>query len=370
MSKVIVRRGTYDREVLRPMITDIMGSLLPWVDKGACVLVKPNMFSPGTPEQAIMTHPEVVRGVVEYLQDKGARVIISDSPAVGPFSSVMEVGGFNEALKGLRVECRPFRSEIWVDIGHPFGNIPLAEDAIKADVVVNLAKLKTHTQMTMTLAVKNLFGCVVGEKKAEWHARVGMDMGMFARLIVQIARTIKPTVNIVDGIVALEGDGPGTAGKPRFIGALIGGDDPFSTDLATCTLLGIDPFITPIMKEAGEVGYPDMDGGVMLCGPGDFKLPPITPLIWGPKYVRGIIRGQILRRPVCDHENCHQCGTCQTKCPVGAIKGGNGKVKFDYDTCIRCYRCVEVCPYGVISTNEPLGGILLRRLIRGGGKRR
>ena len=79
-----------------------------------------------------------------------------------------------------------------MDVGEPFGQIDIARSAVEADVVINLAKLKTHTQMLLTLGVKNLFGCIVGFKKPEWHMRSGVDRNMFARLLVQIYQAIHP----------------------------------------------------------------------------------------------------------------------------------------------------------------------------------
>ena len=207
MPTVIIRRAAYDRDTLRPLIFAMLDSLGgSRIGPGSRVLIKPNLLSPATPRQAILTHPAVIRCAVEYVLEKRARPLVADSPAIGPFDTLLRLSGIREALSGLNCECRPFESSIRVDVGEPFGFIDLAEDAVKADAIVNLAKFKTHTQMLLTLAVKNLFGCVVGYRKPEWHMRAGIDRGLFARLIVQIARTLQPAYNLVDGILALEAD--------------------------------------------------------------------------------------------------------------------------------------------------------------------
>ena len=109
-----------------------------------------------------------------------------------------------------------------------------------ADVIINLPKLKTHCQMLLTLGVKNMFGCIVGFKKSQWHMRAGVDTMAFARLLVAIHQAVRPTVSILDGILALEGEGPGKRGKPRKIGVLMGSCDTFALDMAVCKMIGMD----------------------------------------------------------------------------------------------------------------------------------
>ena len=162
------------------------------IEKGARVLIKPNFLAPARPERAMTTHPLVLRAVAEYVLDKGGRPLVADSPGMGTFERLLREGGYAEALQGLDVEVRPFKETVRVDIGEPFGRIEIAREALEADVVVNLPKLKTHTQMLLTVGVKNLFGCIVGLKKPEWHMRSGVDRHMFARLLVQICAPSTP----------------------------------------------------------------------------------------------------------------------------------------------------------------------------------
>ena len=153
------------------------------IQSGSHVLIKPNFLLPAAPEKAILTHPLVVKGVAEYLLKKDCRVQISDSPAMGTFKKVLKDGGYRGCFDGLDVNFTPFTISAKKDIGPPFNEIDLAKDAIDADIIVNIAKLKTHSQMLLTLGVKNMFGCVIGMKKPEWHLRAGVDRNMFAKLI-------------------------------------------------------------------------------------------------------------------------------------------------------------------------------------------
>lgn len=220
---------------------------------GSRVLVKPNFLSPAPPEAAVCTHPFVTRAVVEYVLQRGARPQVSDSPAMGSFARVLKESGTLLALKGLDVECRPFQSSLAVQVGSPFGEIDLAEDALKADFVVNLAKLKTHNLMVLTLGVKNLFGCVIGLKKPEWHLKMGYNIDRLAELFIRIHEAIKSGITIIDGILAMEGEDPGRGGKPRPLGILAGSRDAYGADRAVCAILGIDPDLVPINRCARQM---------------------------------------------------------------------------------------------------------------------
>ena len=363
MTPVIVRNATYDSNTLRPVIFGMMEAMGgEKIGSGSRVLIKPNLLSPALPRQAVLTHPAVVRAVVEYCNERGARPLVADSPAMGSFDLLLRISGIRDALRGLDCECRSFQNSVRVDIGEPFGTIEIAEDAVRADVIVNLPKFKTHSQMLLTLAVKNLFGCVVGYRKPEWHMRAGVDRQAFARLIARIGMTLRPAFNILDGVLALEGQGPGTSGVPRELGVLLAGRDPFALDRIVCRMVGLDPEQLPVLKAAREMGFPapeeEIDGSLPEIR--DFRLPSLTSLIYGPKFLHGFIRRQLLRRPVCDPALCRMCGECWKICPARAITPEAKPLRFDYDRCIRCFCCIEVCPFGALRTTETLAGRIVR----------
>ncbi|MCE5280816.1 MAG: DUF362 domain-containing protein [Deltaproteobacteria bacterium] len=364
MTAVMVRHSTYEHETLRPIVFEMMEAMGGKDIRGqGRVLIKPNLLVPATPDQAILTHPAIVRSAAEYVLDRGARPLIADSPAMGSFETLLRKSGIREALRGLDVECRPFEHSVMVDIGSPFGAIAIAEEAVQADAIINLAKLKTHSQMLLTLTVKNLFGCIVGYRKPEWHLRTGVDRQMFARLLVQIARTVKPAFNILDGIMALEGQGPGRGGSPKRLGVLLAGNDPFAVDWTVCRMIGLDADQLPILKAAREMEglspHPEIDGPLPEVR--GLRLPRMTSLVYGPKFLQGLIRRQLLQRPLCDEQLCQMCGECWTICPAKAIAPGEKPLHFDYDRCIRCYCCLEVCPLGAIRSSESLTGRVVRQ---------
>lgn len=364
MSHVLVRAATYDDHALRPLIFEMMEAMGgAQIHEGSRVLIKPNLLAPATPRRAILTHPAIVRFVAEYILSKGARPLVADSPAIGSFETILRMSGIGDALKGLDCDCRPFQNSVLVDIGGPFGEIAIAEEAVRADVIVNLAKLKTHSQMLLTLAVKNLFGCIIGYRKPEWHMRAGVDRQTFARLLVRIGRTLRPSFNILDGILALEGQGPGRGGVPKPLGVLMAGRDPFAVDLTVCRMLDLEPEQVPVLKAAAETDglliEPKIDGTLPEIR--DFCLPRLTSPIFGPRFLHGFIRRQLLQRPVCDGVLCQRCGECGKICPAGAITPKEALLHFDYERCIRCYCCIEICPFGALRSAETLAGKLVRR---------
>lgn len=365
MAVVVVRKAEYQYNQVKTLVFEILEKLAgARIKRGCHVLIKPNMLSVAHPEDAVLTHPQVIRATVEYVLQKGAEPQVSDSPAIGSFEKIMKQNGTADALKGLPVVCAPFKDVLEVDIGKPYGRIEIARDALEADVIINLPKLKTHSQMLLTLAVKNMFGCIVGFKKSQWHMRAGVDTQAFARLLVAIHQAVKPAVSILDGILALEGEGPGKGGFPRKIGVLIGSDDSFALDMVVCEMIRVYYENVPILKLAyadGLIPAFDLDGELPKIT--DFKLPGGGPLVFGPPVLQNFLRRHTVAWPVCDTSRCTMCSQCRTICPAGAIGEKMDRIEFDYEKCIRCYCCVEVCPYGALHTRESLGARITRKLV-------
>jgi uncharacterized protein (DUF362 family)/Pyruvate/2-oxoacid:ferredoxin oxidoreductase delta subunit len=364
-SRVIFSNCSYDLCAVRATVHEIferIGALR--IQTGTRVLIKPNFLAPAAPERAMTTHPWVVRAAAEYVLERGGRVLVADSPGMGRFDRLLRDGGYADALKGLDVELRPFKDSVPVDIGEPFGRVEIAREAIEAEVVVNLPKLKTHAQMLLTLGVKNLFGCVVGLKKPEWHMRSGVDRQLFARLLVQIHRAVDPAVTLIDGIVGMEGHGPGRSGTPRHFGVLVGSASATATDAAICRFLGLPPEQLPTHRAAAELGWAPKELNLL----GDFvpasgvRLPVLAPLTFGPRRMHRLMRQHLIQRPTADPHLCRMCGECWRVCPATAITPRAGRIGFDYDRCIRCYCCIEMCPHGALEAVETGPGRFVRKL--------
>ena len=360
---MIFRKASYDYKPLKTILFDTIDGLGgDFIQKGARVLIKPNLLLPAGPEKAILTHPLIVKAVAEYVLEKGGHVQISDSPAVGTFSKVLTEGTYKKVFEGIDVVFKEFKESVKVDIGDPFGKIDIAKDAVEADLVINIAKLKTHAQMLLTLGVKNLFGCIIGFKKPEWHLRAGVDREVFAKLLVQIHEAVKPSLTILDGILAMEGDGPGKSGTPRHTGVIAGSRSALAVDLAVCSMLGLKCDMLPTNRAAQRLGLIDQE--IYISGDfkmvNDFRFPELGDLTFGPRFLHGFTRKYLSQRPVVNKGICRLCGECSDYCPAGAVTVNKKKIIFDYDSCIRCYCCIEVCPHGALRANEALLGKMFR----------
>ncbi len=359
------RRANYDARTLATLVPALLdGTGMRPIEHGMRVLIKPNFLAPAAPERAMTTHPLVLRAAVEHVLGRGGRPTVADSPGRGSFEHLLNKGGYAQALAGLDVAVRPFRETVKVDIGAPFGRIELAREAVEADLVVNLPKLKTHTMMLLTLGVKNLFGCVVGLAKPEWHMRSGIDRKLFARLLVQIHRAVNPAVTLVDGILAMEGEGPGRSGTPRRLGLLAAGVSAAAVDAAICRLIGARPEELPTHQAALAAGLltgePEVRGDVSpVTG---FRLPVLAPLTFGPRSLQRLMRRHLVQRPEAIRGRCRLCGECWRCCPGKAITPYAETVGFDYDRCIRCYCCIEMCPHAALKTAETPAGRTARKL--------
>ncbi len=364
---ILERINNYNLNRIRSITKNILDQLAKGkIKSGFKVLIKPNLLSPSKPHQAITTHPIIIRAIAEYLLDQGARPIISDSPAIGSFSRVISKSEIDKALKGLDIATREFKETVPVDIGHPFGKIPIAREAIECDFIINVPKLKTHSQMLLTLAVKNMFGCIVGGEKSRWHLRTGVDHNAFAELLCRICKVVAPDISILDGILGMHGEGPGIRGKPIEIGLLAGSNSPLAIDMFICSYLGINPMVLPTNRAAVSLNMIPQD--IEIVGnpppkPDGFTLPGTKSLLFGPEFASSKIRQFLVEKPVPDKAKCTLCKTCEKHCPSKAITILKRDLHIDYEKCIRCFCCIEMCPEGAMGLKEPTAARVVKKFL-------
>ncbi len=322
--------------------------LLPILEKysaffspGERVLVKPNLLSARRPEEAVTTHPKVVETVLKYLKSLGTFPKVGDSPAVAGLQKVLQASGIAEVCERLSVAVIELDDPIEVN-GHRYKKIKISSKVFEFDKIINVAKLKTHSQMILTLAVKNLFGCVPGIEKSGWHIRCETNEN-FAALLVDICSIVNPVLSIIDGIEGMVGDGPANGRKKHF--GMVGvSRNPFALDHAVCLRLGVDPSTIYTVIESmkrGLIPQYQIDGEWK----DSIQLPVTVPTL----PVKGPLRNlakTVVRVPKISKKRCIRCRICEEKCPAKAIGISKGSV--DYRKCIRCYVCHEVCPQNAI----------------------
>ncbi|WP_035236158.1 DUF362 domain-containing protein [Desulfobacter vibrioformis] len=336
----------------------LCGGMERFVRPGQRVLLKPNMLSAAPLEQRVTTDPAVVRAVGKLVLKAGGRIIIGDSPAIDKVSRISRVNGMKEVATELGAEliefCRPILAR--TPQGSIYHALELEETALTADVVINLPKLKTHCMMLLTMGVKNLFGTVVGPRKSQWHMHAGANRIMFADLLLDICRTVKPALTILDAVWGMQGRGPNN-GTPCHLGFLAASCDPLAMDLALAPLLGAHPASFPLYGAAVRRGLAKSDGSdTQMVGddpngliPKEFQLPVLESAMPVPGFLSGLIRRHLTSRPVQNPELCRGCGKCATVCPPGSLRLVEPlRAVIDHLTCIRCYCCQEVCPANAI----------------------
>jgi ferredoxin len=235
-------------------------------------------------------------------------------------------------------------------------------------VVINLPKLKTHSQMLLTLGVKNLFGTVVAQRKAEWHYMAGVDRDTFASLHLDIYRAVRPALTILDGVWAMEGHGPAN-GRPRRANLIAAATDAVALDVSICHLLGAPLRSFPLYRAAKARGIGETEvGRITFRGDPpetfqmrDFEIPRLDSLDVLPGMFGWFTKRFLVSKPVQEEKECARCGECAEICPAEAIQLKAKKLAFDYDRCIRCYCCQEVCPQDAIRFHR---GLLVRLLTR------
>jgi len=314
---------------------------------GEKVLIKPNFLSPVKPDYAVTTHPSVIEAILSILKDLKVKIIIGDSPAVSSAKKVAKETGTEEVCRRLGAEIVNFDTSI--KIKGKFGRtFEVAREVMEVDKIVNIAKFKTHTHMIMTLSVKNMFGLIVGLRKSAWHAKTGTNKVKFADMLVELFETVKPTLNIIDGIVGMEGNGPRN-GKPRKMGVLLIGENGHAVDYIACKMVGLEK-VVPTLTVAEKRKLLQVKN-IKVLGNGfkiinDF-LPPDTSRS-GLSRVLNPFGRFFTRFPHVDLDKCIGCGICEKRCPANAIMVIKEKAVINMDKCIRCYVCQEVCPENAI----------------------
>jgi uncharacterized protein (DUF362 family) len=227
------------------------------VSAGARVLLKPNLLSGRSADHLACTHPVFVAAVAEWFVGQGAKVFIGDSPAFGTAKGVMQATGIEKALAGLPVEHINFDQSISVKLSGGV-TVDLARAALECDVLVNLPRVKAHSQLYMTLAVKNYFGTVVGFQKSWWHLQYGNHAGQFASHLVDLLSVLPPGVTLLDGIVAMHDTGP-IGGLPYSLGLIAAATNPVALDTALLKILRLDMAQSTLWQVCADRGLAGAD---------------------------------------------------------------------------------------------------------------
>lgn len=357
-----------DRAALRRALLGIFddcGGLETLVKKDARVVIKPNLVMKKTPESAATTHPALLEELILLVKERTDDITLVECPG-GPGTAVLVEGILRTT--GIRAVCDAHGVKIVPEPSPRIVNTPdafaartlsLSSEMLDAEVFLNLGKLKSHSLTTFTGCAKNLYGAIPGLVKVEYHARFA-EIGEFANLICDINRTLVPTLNVLDAVVGMQGNGP-TGGEPRKIGGIVGGKNAFAVDVLGARLIGLSLKNAPILSAALEHG---LVGEEIECVGDDHTPFVLSDFLFADaqrfSFLREMPNLKFIRRfleprPVIS-SRCVGCGECVRLCPQKTIvlreKGGKKRAFIKKRACIRCYCCQELCPAKAVDTKS------------------
>lgn len=373
---VVIFCNGYNEERIYSCINsgiNILGGIAKFVSKEENILVKPNFLSPSDADSSVVTHPSVIKAVLKILNENGySNVKYGDSPGHGTCKAAATKLGLNAentygaVLADMSEEVKTSFAE-----GKTCKEFYYTKEVMEADAIIGLSKMKTHALERVTGAVKNMYGLVCGYHKAAGHVKYPND-SIFARALADIHRSTPQRLHIMDGVVAMEGNGPGS-GTPIAMNVLLFSADAVALDTVFCHLVYLNPLFVPTNVQGKDMGIGEYEddkieiilgndtgnGKVItkdelqkLYGNKSFDVPRDKPRRTLLKQYSSLMT-RFSRRPFIKKDKCIKCGICVEHCPVHgkAVDFKKGKKEapvYDYKKCIRCYCCQEMCPQKAI----------------------
>ncbi|NJD02485.1 MAG: DUF362 domain-containing protein [Ruminiclostridium sp.] len=376
MTKVaLVRCETYGYDMVKAAVErglDLIGGPGIFARPGEKILLKPNLLVGEPPEKCVTTHPAVFKAVAEVFKNVGAVLSYGDSPGFLGTERAAKISGIKDAAEETGISMADFhnREEVFFKDGIQNKKFQIAKGVLESDGLISLPKLKTHGLTRMTGCVKNQFGCIPGPLKGEFHVKLP-DVNKFTGMLVDLNNFIKPRLFVMDGIIAMEGNGP-RGGTPKKLNVLLFSSDPVALDATVCRIINLNPEFVPTIKFGKEGGLGTyLEDEIEIVGDDlksfidvDFKVKREPGATGGWSSLK-VFRNFFVPKPYIDKNKCVKCGVCVKMCPVNpkAVDWHDGvkntPPSYIYERCIRCYCCQELCPESAIRLRVPP----LRRLL-------
>lgn len=359
---------------------EMLGGIEEFFKNEEKILLKPNLLAKALPEKAVTTHPAVFKAVGKYLKENGyENLYYGDSPGnpIGGVARVAAGCGLKKHAEDLNINLADFNSGKQVEYkeGITEKNFIISNAILECDGIINLCKMKTHQLERITGAAKNVFGAVYGINKGAFHAKY-TDADSFARMIADLNNFVKPRLHIMDGILAMEGNGP-QSGMPIEMGLILMSKDPIALDSVFCNLIDLKSELVPTNRfgEMYGVGKMQIEEIEIITTEGELSSKEIIEKYGNKNFdvYRGTDRETQLRllqpiqpllqkRPYIIKEKCVKCGICVESCPLEkkalVLKE---YPQYNYRLCIRCYCCQEMCPQKAIDVKTPVIAKLMDR---------
>lgn len=353
MSKVLIEPAAY--ETVHKAVARAF-ELFPVECRGKKVLIKPNVLRASEAKEGIVTHPAVLRAVVEKVETMGpAAIVVGDNPGrfnYGANEECFKKTGLMEAAGGYYRNIG--NDSLKIAFNDDFmSTVVISRAVLDADIIISLPKFKTHGLTVMTGAIKNSYGFLAGAQKAMLHKAAGSP-SRFDEAVVDVFRLRVPDLFIVDAVVGMEGNGPASPDL-RNIGLILASDNAVALDAVIATMMGCEPGRLRFLQKAKEAGLGDYDlSTIEVIGElkqlPDFKLPPLGGAVTVQNgTLQEMINARTLLRPQADPVLCTNCVSCVEHCPVSALSIQDDLPRVDTDKCIACFCCQEICPQQAIT---------------------
>nr|WP_294435814.1 DUF362 domain-containing protein [uncultured Blautia sp.] len=365
---VLLPCGEYDEEKVYTLLKQglyLVGGVEALIPKDAKILLKPNLLKRAEVEKAVITHPVVVGAFARILRENGyEQIVLADSCGHGTTQAVIRGTGMDTYLEKYQIPAIDYSEGIKVD--YPQGiqakEFILPKELLEQNCVISLSKMKTHALERITGAVKNSYGFVYGFHKAKGHTQYP-SADSFARMLIDLDKCVAPKLYVMDGIVAMEGNGPGS-GDPVQMNVMLMSTDPVALDSVFSRLVYLKPEMVPTNYHGEKMGLGTWkeEEITLLTPDGEISMSEAVKRYGNPQFNvdRTEVRKNIWTRmagalnifqkkPYIEADKCVRCGICVQSCPVPgkAVDFRKGKDKppvYDYKKCIRCFCCQEMCP--------------------------
>ncbi len=377
----VVGCDSYEYEKVRAAVREAIFAVsdLEAIKEGTRVAIKANLVASAAPDNAVTTHPAVLCAICELMLERGADVVIGDSPG-GLYNSAVLEKIYRHA--GV-YECEKYGARVNRNFGESSAVYPEARSAKTftytsylddADIIINACKLKTHGMMGLSCAAKNMFGVVPGTLKPEYHFRYP-SYEAFADMIIDLDEYFKPYISVCDAVVGMEGNGP-TAGEPRQIGCILASSSPHKHDVIVANIIGLNSASVPTLQAAkNRELIPQSEDGITVFGDYkkyqifDYKNIAVKRSLQFKgnsknviKNIFGTVAGSVLdSKPTLKRKLCIGCNKCGKICPAKAIVIKNGKAEISRSKCIKCFCCQEFCPVGAMTVHRTFLARILQR---------
>jgi uncharacterized protein (DUF362 family)/Pyruvate/2-oxoacid:ferredoxin oxidoreductase delta subunit len=367
--------SSYDDSNLKDKILQSLTNIDfdPQLFQGLRIGIKPNLLIPSDPERSIITHPVFFQNMVQLINEYKGIPVLVENPAVHSLNTALKQTPYGDIIQALNIDVPDMTPTqlIPFDDAKQFKRIEISKAFFDVDMIINLPKLKTHGLTVLTGALKNLFGVIPGLKKSRMHLKApsrddfsNFMMDLYGGLLYGFDPP-KPIIHVMDGIIGMEGEGPGLSGTSVPIGVIISSRDPLAVDWTASQVINVPWEDIPTLKAGFQRSYcisspdeidiigDDLDK-VCLSSFKVSKNSIFSNAVRWP-FTSSFFKQLLVEKPVPQAEKCTLCYQCMRICPAKAIQPAEQQEKipnYDYNKCIRCFCCMEICPEAAIKTQR------------------